>query len=209
MEEKNKTDEERLNDICREVEIVEDRGNEGIRHFKDNICGSLRAQNDGGHKMVVEPIIYDDYNSRIRKDQDTIGTLTCNIGSPTPRNGYKIIEKTVGVSVHPFGRKLEFKGEKSIKEVSPTLRATDYKCPHCVWERENVQDYHIIRKLTPRECFRLMGVNEENIDKIQSAGISNSQQYKLAGNSIVVDVMEAIFINLFMGSERVRKDTLF
>lgn len=35
-----------------------------------------------------------------------------------------------------------------------------------------------------------MGVSEENIDKIQAAGISNSQQYKLAGNSIVIDVPE-------------------
>ena len=47
-----------------------------------------------------------------------------------------------------------------------------------------------IRKLTPRECFRLMGVSDSDIDKIQATGISNSQQYKMAGNSIVVDCME-------------------
>ena len=55
-----------------------------------------------------------------------------------------------------------------------------------------------IRKLTPRECFRLMGMRDSDIDKIQEAGISNSQQYKLAGNSIVVDVLETIFRNLFL-----------
>lgn len=55
-----------------------------------------------------------------------------------------------------------------------------------------------IRKLTPRECFRLMGMRDDDIDKIQAAGISNTQQYKMAGNSIVVDVLEAIFKNLFM-----------
>lgn len=55
-----------------------------------------------------------------------------------------------------------------------------------------------IRKLTPRECFRLMGMRDDDIDKIQGAGISNSQQYKLAGNSIVVDVLETIFRNLFL-----------
>ena len=55
-----------------------------------------------------------------------------------------------------------------------------------------------IRKLTPRECFRLMGMRDDDIDKIQGAGISNTQQYKMAGNSIVVDVLEAIFKNLFM-----------
>ena len=55
-----------------------------------------------------------------------------------------------------------------------------------------------IRKLTPRECFRLMGVSEEDIDKIQSSGISNTQQYKMAGNSIVVDVLYYIFKKMFV-----------
>ena len=54
-----------------------------------------------------------------------------------------------------------------------------------------------IRKLTPRECFRLMGMNDKDIDKIQALGISNSQQYKMAGNSIVINVLEEIFKNLF------------
>ena len=58
-------------------------------------------------------------------------------------------------------------------------------------------DYRI-RKLTPRECFRLMGMRDDDIDKIQAAGISNTQQYKMAGNSIVVNVLEAIFRNLFL-----------
>lgn len=60
-----------------------------------------------------------------------------------------------------------------------------------------VQNFRIC-KLTPRECFRLMGVSEENIDKIQAAGISNSQQYKLAGNSIVVDVLYHIFKKMLL-----------
>lgn len=53
-----------------------------------------------------------------------------------------------------------------------------------------------VRALTPRESFRLMGLNDEQIDVIQRAGISDAQQYKLAGNSIVVDVLACIFINL-------------
>lgn len=53
-----------------------------------------------------------------------------------------------------------------------------------------------IRKLTPRECFRLMGFTDEEFDRA-SAGISNSQLYKMAGNSIVVNVIEAIFKKLF------------
>lgn len=65
-----------------------------------------------------------------------------------------------------------------------------------------------LRKLTPRECFRLMGVSEENIDKIQNAGISDSQQYRLAGNSIVVQCMVGIFRNAFTTAE-VESNTLF
>lgn len=55
--------------------------------------------------------------------------------------------------------------------------------------RFNVLTNYRIRKLTPKECFRLMGLNDKEIKKIQDAGISNSQQYKMAGNSIVVDQM--------------------
>lgn len=52
-----------------------------------------------------------------------------------------------------------------------------------------------IRKLTPRECYRLMDVNEENIDKMANV-VSPTQQYKQAGNSIVVAVLCAIFSQL-------------
>jgi len=56
-----------------------------------------------------------------------------------------------------------------------------------------------IRKLTARECFRLMAVKDEEIDRIQASGISESQQYKLAGNSIVVDTLvHGIYENLFL-----------
>ena len=59
-----------------------------------------------------------------------------------------------------------------------------------------------IRKLTPRECFRLMGVAESDIDKIQQSGVSQSQQYKMAGNSIVVDVLEHIFRKMFVDTNQ-------
>ena len=52
-----------------------------------------------------------------------------------------------------------------------------------------------IRKLTPKECFRLMGFDDEDFYKAEAVN-SNTQLYKQAGNSIVVDVLEAIFTNL-------------
>jgi DNA (cytosine-5)-methyltransferase 1 len=53
-----------------------------------------------------------------------------------------------------------------------------------------------IRKLTPTECYKLMGFEAEDCKKASEGGISNSQLYKQAGNSIVVNVLEAIFTEL-------------
>ena len=49
-----------------------------------------------------------------------------------------------------------------------------------------------IRKLTPKECFRLMGVKDENFEKVRK-NQSDSSLYHLAGDSIVVNVLMAIF----------------
>ena len=53
-----------------------------------------------------------------------------------------------------------------------------------------------IRKLTPRECWRLMGFTDEEFEKVKNIN-SNTQLYKQAGNSIVVNVLVEIFKNLF------------
>ena len=49
-----------------------------------------------------------------------------------------------------------------------------------------------IRKLTPKECFRLMGFSDNDFEKAEKTN-SNTQLYKQAGNSIVVDVLEELF----------------
>lgn len=97
--------------------VCEQRCDEGLRFFKDNVCGTIRTINSGGDKRVIE--------------------------------------------------------------TEPNFK---------------------IRKLTPKECFRLMGLSEEQINKIQQTGLSDSAQYKLAGNSIVVNVLEGIFKNLFINN---------
>lgn len=56
-------------------------------------------------------------------------------------------------------------------------------------------DNYRIRKLTPRECWRLMGFDDADFDKAQKVN-SNTQLYKQAGNSIVVNVLENILRNL-------------
>ena len=53
-----------------------------------------------------------------------------------------------------------------------------------------------IRKLTPKECWRLMGFDDEDFEKAEAVN-SNTQLYKQAGNSIVVDVIEEVYEKLF------------
>jgi DNA (cytosine-5)-methyltransferase 1 len=69
------------------------------------------------------------------------------------------------------------------------------------------QNRYRIRKLTCREVFRLMDVSDEDFDKLQ--GISNSQLYKLAGNSIVVACLEGVFRKLLIEKASVKQQTLF
>lgn len=89
-----------------------------------------------------------------------------------------------GISVHPFSKKMEFDGFKD--RPCPTLLATDYKAPKCV----QYSDYRI-RKLTPRECARLMSFPDDF-----EFPVSDSQAYKQMGNSIVVDVLCSIIKKL-------------
>ena len=60
---------------------------------------------------------------------------------------------------------------------------------------DNLGNYRI-RKLTPKECWRLMGCSDEDFEKAKLFN-SDSQLYKQAGNSIVVNVLEGIFANMF------------
>jgi len=93
---------------------------------------------------------------------------------------------------------LDIKGNEQIRRVysdeglSPTLNTMQGGNR----QPKVLQDYRI-RKLTPKECYRLMGFKDVEFENAKASGVSDSQLYKQAGNSIVVDVLEAIFKNLF------------
>lgn len=59
-----------------------------------------------------------------------------------------------------------------------------------------------IRKLTPKECWRLQGFTDAQFEKAKKAGISNSQLYKQAGNAVTVDVVEQIGRKLKIENKR-------
>lgn len=74
--------------------------------------------------------------------------------------------------------------------ISPTITATETGI--C-----KIESPIRIRKLTPKECFRLMGFSDKDFDAAKNVGVSNSQLYKQAGNSIVVDVLYYIYVELY------------
>ena len=75
-------------------------------------------------------------------------------------------------------------------QTSPTITATETGVHY-------IENIYRIRKLTPRECFVLMGFKFEDWDKCVDIGISNSAGYKAAGNSIVTNCISLLFEHLY------------
>ena len=94
---------------------------------------------------------------------------------------------------------LDIKGNEQIRRVynpegmSPTLNTMQGGNR----QPKMVNEEYRVRKLTPKECWRLMGFSDSDFFKAKAAGLSDTQLYKQAGNSIVVPVLEGIFSELF------------
>ena len=97
------------------------------------------------------------------------------------------------------------RGSCGIKKATPTKEELAKKPKGKGWiyveDEEDERGWMRIRKLTPRECGRLMDVDESYLNKMLNAGLSDTQLYKCFGNSIVVACMEGIFYNLFSDEE--------
>lgn len=152
------------------------RCDEGIRTFKDNIMGTLRTINGCGDKHIIEP---------------TLKEQLCD----------KLIEsgllKEGMVINHSYTNGLTGKNPNSRQSLEDYIESTNGVC-NCLTTRPDVLGIAVenlknlrIRKLTPRECFRLMAVRDENFDRI-AKNQSNASLYHLAGDSIVVSVLVAI-----------------
>ena len=139
---------------------------------------------------VAEPIIYDDYNSRISSDQDAINTLTTNCGASAERNGVKILEPIVCEERRDEGIRF-FKDD-----CVGTLRTIDACGDKRVLEPKEEIKWRI-RKLTPKCCWRLMGFTDEDHDRA-ARYTSASARYKQAGNSICTCCLVAIFNALIL-----------
>ena len=144
---------------------------------------------------IKENSFLDCYNDKVLND-GTIPTMTSRISAS---NNYFIAiknanskgydEATEGDSIDlTYPNSTTMRGRVG-HQISQTIPASDTKGV--------VSKDLRIRKLTPKECWRLMGFDDEDFIKAEKVN-SNSQLYKQAGNSIVVNVLEKIFINLFL-----------
>ena len=154
-----------------EFEIKDNEYDMSNRVYHENgISPTLTATGENGAKKIIH------YNNKKIELPCIVASRGRNPKNPSSR-----------VAGEPTEQRLEINTNGTSNTIT-TVQKDNYA----------IEESFKIRKLTPRECFRLMGMRDDDIDKIQEAGISNTQQYKLAGNSIVVDVLEAIFKNLFV-----------
>lgn len=170
---------------------------------KDNLLAEPQYGNSRLNDMIKDgklPIRdgqwIDAYNKTT--NPDVAGTIVAGVDS---KNHYYTMKAEPDTRV--VGKLSGGKWDKSLDIMrrvydSNGVAPTQHCCGGGNMETKICTPKYRIRKLTERECFRLMDVSESDIDKIQAAGISRTQQYKLAGNSIVVAVLVAIFNKLFI-----------
>ena len=189
-----------------------DEQNKCIR--KDGTVGTLTTDGSSPkhNNRVIEPkIIEEDFNIYPNSGNPQAGRVynaegispamdTCSGGNRMPKiSEYRFFDQAIktakdnnvenGDIIDSYNQRVEKSG------ISPTITTRPEGFKTAILP---VQNYRI-RKLTPKECWRLMGVRDEQFDKLHD--ISNSQLYKLAGNSIVVDVLMGIFKNMFLEND--------
>lgn len=163
-------------------------------------CDTLCARDWKDPKCVVADYRYDE-GLRIRKN-GLSPCLTTKIGSPSlsgntlliknnTKKGYLEANDGDGCYISNIDKK---NAAVSKNGICPTLTsAMGQGGGHVPMHNYNLR----IRKLTPKECWLLMGFDDEDFEKAEKVN-SNTQLYKQAGNSIVVNVLEAIFRNLLV-----------
>ena len=108
------------------------------------------------------------------------------IAASRGRNPDNPSDRTPGI---PTEQRLEI-NKSGVSNTITTVQKDNYVL-------EPVKTKTKIRKLTPRECWKLMGFTDEDFNKAEAVPTSNTQLYKQAGNSIVVNILEALFKKLF------------
>jgi DNA (cytosine-5)-methyltransferase 1 len=192
------------------------QGTRSIVHSANGIVGTLTATDYKEPKQVAIPVLSPDRvnknqnGRRFKTDGEPMFTLTAQdrhgvvveneikkYGTIQPNfNQSGVVYDTDGIAptIRAYqGGGLEPKiiqrahgyNQGGVHEIAPTLTSNSYH------ENNHLSFGYRIRKLTPRECWRLQGFPDWAFDKAQEVN-SNSQLYKQAGNSVTVNVIAAI-----------------
>lgn len=195
------------------------KGNRDFVYSVEHKIGALSATDYKQPKQIMEPkVIQEPINLYPNSGNPQAGRVynsdgispamdTCQGGNRMPKiTEYRFFEQAIqtakekeakeGDTIDAFNKRVNSTG------ISPTLTTRPEGFKTAILP---IQGYRI-RKLTPRECWRLMGVRDYQYDKLHD--ISNAQLYKMAGNSIVVDVLMAIFKNMLIPEEKEQKGQL-
>ena len=181
----------RMPKVFIEGTVIDDtQGFDGTRYY-DNVSPSLRASRSG-LKVFTDTTTKDKHNdeesNKIMIDEVkriVSATRKCDIGVTVHDNGdirpHRLDKKKSGISEMQINKDTNISNTVTASHMPKTYGdSTDFR----------------IRKLTPKECWRLMGFDDEDLYKAEAVN-SNSQLYKQAGNSIVVDVIVKIYEKLF------------
>lgn len=170
------------------------RDYKGISRHNGNavVCMSIKGQ-QLQEQITVTPTIDTDCRNNLTRKQTCCAVLTPD-REEKRQNGRRIKEPGEpsftltaqdrhGVAIYQRPRGYNKGG---MHDVAPALSIS-------AWQENNLLTNGIrIRRLTPRECWRLQGFPDEYFDKARAAGISNTQLYKQAGNGVTVNVARAI-----------------
>lgn len=178
------------NEVCSTLQAAMGNGGGNVPLVKEDSYISKKYKdfyNDNGYI----PEMFNPYNES--EIQDIAPTQTTQCGNTA--SSATILKKEDNNKIKVIGNYMP-SGHDASRVVDSNGIAPTVKENHGTVTATNV-DFKI-RKLTPKECWRLMGFSDEDFQKASDTGLSNTQLYKQAGNSIVVNVLEEIFKNLFL-----------
>ena len=163
------------NKVAIPIGMIDDQGRLTKKVSPKDCVGTLRSESHGNEQKVVIPVLTPDRANkcqngrRFKEDGEEAFTLTSQ-----DRHGV-----AVGIDMH-----------EDVKHPGIYVRISENLTVYAVWYPKK-QCYVAIRKLTPKECFRLQGWSDDYFEKAQFVN-SDSQLYKQAGNGVTVSVIREI-----------------
>ena len=156
---------------------------------KDEYAWTLLTS--GGSRVEENYIIVPVSQLKEEKTENTTQNTNDSIIIPeATKTGFAIAHEGDGV----YTNRVQWKRGVVQRGMIPTLKTS---CSDIAAVVHDQNELISLRRLTPRECWRLMGWQDADINKVIGKGITKTQLYKMAGNSIVIDCLRFIFAQLF------------